>query len=279
MSVDKIWVLAEVADGAPITTSLELLSQARALAGTVEAVAWGDTTASVAGTLGEYGATTVYDVGDLGGSLPGAPVAAAIAAAVSAGGRSRRHPLPGHLRRPGHRRPPLGQARPSRPDQRRRPDRRRRGADHPARHLRRQPDGLGPVHRRRPGDLRHPGQVVRGRTIRRRTGRGGRHSGPRHRRHRRREDRGPPRRGADRTQARRGRRGGLRWPGSRREGPVRAHRGTGHAAPWGGGGQSGHRRCRMGSLFAPGGADRQDGEAHRVHRLRASPAPPSTSWG
>ena len=86
MSVDKIWVLAEVADGAPITTSLELLTQARSLAGTVEAVAWGDATASVAGTLGEYGATTVHDVGDLGGSLPGAPVAAAIAAAVAAGG-------------------------------------------------------------------------------------------------------------------------------------------------------------------------------------------------
>jgi electron transfer flavoprotein alpha subunit len=85
MSVDKIWVLAEVADGAPITTSLELLTQARALAGTVEAVAWGDATASVAGILGEYGATTVHDVGDLGGSLPGAPVAAAIAAAIAAG--------------------------------------------------------------------------------------------------------------------------------------------------------------------------------------------------
>jgi electron transfer flavoprotein alpha subunit len=85
MSVDKIWVLAEVADGAPITTSLELITAARTLAGTVEAVAYGDATASVAGTLGEYGATTVHDVGDLGGSLPGAPVAAAIAAAVQAG--------------------------------------------------------------------------------------------------------------------------------------------------------------------------------------------------
>jgi electron transfer flavoprotein alpha subunit len=86
MSVDKIWVLAEVADGAPITTSLELITAAKTLAGTVEAVAYGDATASVAGTLGEYGATTVHDVGDLGGSLPGAPVAAAIAAAVEAGG-------------------------------------------------------------------------------------------------------------------------------------------------------------------------------------------------
>jgi electron transfer flavoprotein alpha subunit len=85
MSVDKIWVLAEVADGAPITTSLELITAARELAGTVEAVAYGDATASVAGTLGEYGATTVHDVGDLGGALPGAPVAAAIAAAVDSG--------------------------------------------------------------------------------------------------------------------------------------------------------------------------------------------------
>src|SRR6204780_1816789 len=85
MSIDKIWVLAEVADGAPITTSLELITQARALAGTVEAVTYGNETASVAGTLGEYGVTTAYDVGDLGGSLPGAPVSASIAAAVAAG--------------------------------------------------------------------------------------------------------------------------------------------------------------------------------------------------
>ena len=86
MSVDKIWVLAEVADGAPITTSLELISRARSLAGTVEAVAWGDATASVAGTLGDYGVTTVHDVGDLAGALPGAPVAAAIANALAQGG-------------------------------------------------------------------------------------------------------------------------------------------------------------------------------------------------
>jgi electron transfer flavoprotein alpha subunit len=85
MSIDKIWVLAEVADGAPITTSLELITEARSLAGTVEAVTYGSDTASVAGTLGEYGVTTAHDVGDLDGSLPGAPVAASIAAAVAAG--------------------------------------------------------------------------------------------------------------------------------------------------------------------------------------------------
>jgi electron transfer flavoprotein alpha subunit len=85
MSIDKIWVLAEVADGKPITASLELISHAKSLAGTVEAVAYGDETAAIAGTLGEYGATTVHDVGDLGGALPGAPVAGAIAAAIEAG--------------------------------------------------------------------------------------------------------------------------------------------------------------------------------------------------
>jgi electron transfer flavoprotein alpha subunit len=85
MSVDKIWVLAEVADGAPITTSLELITRARELGSTVEAVAYGDATSSVAGTLGEYGVSTVHDVGDLAGALPGPPVAASIAAAVAAG--------------------------------------------------------------------------------------------------------------------------------------------------------------------------------------------------
>jgi electron transfer flavoprotein alpha subunit len=85
MSVEKIWVLAEVADGSPITASLELLSHARSLAGTVDAVAWGDATESVAATLGEYGATTVYDVASIGESLPGVPVAAAIAELVNSG--------------------------------------------------------------------------------------------------------------------------------------------------------------------------------------------------
>ncbi len=84
MTIAKIWVVAEVVDGAPTTTSLELISQARTLADTVEAVVWGDG-ATAAGTLGEYGATTVHDVGDLGGALPGSPVAASIAAAVAAG--------------------------------------------------------------------------------------------------------------------------------------------------------------------------------------------------
>jgi len=87
MSIDKIWVLAESAEGNPTGTSLELLTQARSMGATTEAVAWGADTAAVAGELGNYGATTVYDVGDLGDSLPGAPVAGAIASLIGSGNR------------------------------------------------------------------------------------------------------------------------------------------------------------------------------------------------
>ncbi len=85
MPIDKIWVVAEVADGKPTTITLELLTKARSLAGTVEAVAWGTDTSGVAAELGSFGATTVHDVGDLSGALPGAPVAGAIAELVKAG--------------------------------------------------------------------------------------------------------------------------------------------------------------------------------------------------
>jgi electron transfer flavoprotein alpha subunit len=84
MALSTIWVLAEAADGKPLPVSLELLSKARDLADTVEAVAWGTDTAAIAPALGAHGASKVHDVGDLGGALPGAPVAAAVAAAVRA---------------------------------------------------------------------------------------------------------------------------------------------------------------------------------------------------
>ncbi len=58
----KVWVYAEVeADGGVIPTTLELLTKARSLAdATVEAVALGPGSTQAAGTLGEYGATTVH---------------------------------------------------------------------------------------------------------------------------------------------------------------------------------------------------------------------------
>ena len=85
MPIDKVWVLAEEADGAPTPVTLELLTEARAVASTVEAVAWGPDVAGLAGPLGDYGAITVYDVGDLGGTLAGVPVAAAMAALIGGG--------------------------------------------------------------------------------------------------------------------------------------------------------------------------------------------------
>jgi electron transfer flavoprotein alpha subunit len=85
MPISTVWVLAEVSDGAPTTFSLELLTKARSLgAGTVAAWVGGDGEA-VAGTLGEYGATTVYATGDLGGKLPGVAVSAAMAAVIASG--------------------------------------------------------------------------------------------------------------------------------------------------------------------------------------------------
>ncbi|HUR78013.1 MAG TPA: electron transfer flavoprotein subunit alpha/FixB family protein [Acidimicrobiales bacterium] len=80
----KIWVLAESTNGKVSSLTLELLTKAREL-GEVEAVAWGADTASLAGDLGAHGATVVHDLGDLGQSLAGVPVAAAVAAAVEAG--------------------------------------------------------------------------------------------------------------------------------------------------------------------------------------------------
>ncbi|HUY63056.1 MAG TPA: electron transfer flavoprotein subunit alpha/FixB family protein [Acidimicrobiales bacterium] len=85
MSIDNVWVLAEVTAGNITSSTLELLTQARAMGGSVTAVTWGPDTASVTGELGNYGATKVFDLGDLGEALPGAPVAAAIAELVGAG--------------------------------------------------------------------------------------------------------------------------------------------------------------------------------------------------
>ena len=83
MTTSNIWVVVEPVNGSLSATSLELLSQARTLAGSVSAITWGG--AAHAAQAGEYGASTLYDVGDLAGALPGASVARAIAGLVAAG--------------------------------------------------------------------------------------------------------------------------------------------------------------------------------------------------
>lgn len=81
--MQKIWVLVEHADQGATSTSLELLTKARSLANEVEAIAWGPNTESLAPQLGLYGASRVYDIGDIGDALPGAPVASAIAGRIA----------------------------------------------------------------------------------------------------------------------------------------------------------------------------------------------------
>ena len=85
MALSRIWVLAEASDGKVTTTTLELLTKARELADTVEAVYSGADADAIAGELGAHGATKVYATGDLGGALVGVPVAAAIAALIEGG--------------------------------------------------------------------------------------------------------------------------------------------------------------------------------------------------
>jgi len=84
MALSNIWVLAQETNGAPTSGTLELLTKARSLGGSVSAFVVGDG-AAIASALGQYGADTVYSTGDLGGQLPGVAVASAIKAALDGG--------------------------------------------------------------------------------------------------------------------------------------------------------------------------------------------------
>src|SRR5437016_8369691 len=86
MAVSTTWVYAEAADGKVASITLELLTKARELGGTIEAFYGGADAEAVAEQLGKYGATKVY-AADPGDVLPGAPVAAAMAAQIEGGNR------------------------------------------------------------------------------------------------------------------------------------------------------------------------------------------------
>jgi electron transfer flavoprotein alpha subunit len=81
MALSKVWVHAEATDGKVASATLELLTEARAVAATVEAVYAGTDAEPVAAQVGEHGATKLF-VADPGDALPGVVVAAAIAALV-----------------------------------------------------------------------------------------------------------------------------------------------------------------------------------------------------
>ena len=84
MAVNNIWVFAQINNGAPTSGTLELLTKARSLGGTVSAFMAGDGAAAAA-ALGSYGATKVYATGDLAGKLPGVAVASAMKAVIDGG--------------------------------------------------------------------------------------------------------------------------------------------------------------------------------------------------
>src|SRR5437868_15177144 len=86
MAVSTTWVFAESSEGKVATITLELLTKARELGGTVEAFYGGGDAEAVSETLGKYGAAKVY-AADPGDVLPGAPVAAAMAAQIEGGNK------------------------------------------------------------------------------------------------------------------------------------------------------------------------------------------------
>jgi electron transfer flavoprotein alpha subunit len=81
MAVAKTWVFAEIIDGKPVPAVLELLTKARSLGGTVEAVAFSPQAEAAAASLGEFGATTLHAGTDAayGELVLGGPAADAMA--------------------------------------------------------------------------------------------------------------------------------------------------------------------------------------------------------
>ncbi len=83
MGLSKVWVYAEAEGDKPATSTLELLTKAREIGDTVEAVYVGPNADGLAAALGEHGATTVHAI-ENGDVLPGVIGAAALASLVDA---------------------------------------------------------------------------------------------------------------------------------------------------------------------------------------------------
>lgn len=83
MGINNIWVFAQVANGAPTSGSLELLTKARSLGATISVWVAGDG-AAAAGVLGEFGAGKVFAV-SYGSNLAGVAVASAMKASIDGG--------------------------------------------------------------------------------------------------------------------------------------------------------------------------------------------------
>ena len=77
MALNRVWVVTENNQGKASDAALELLTKAKSLGGTVEAIAFGSGAEKAAAELGEYGASTVYAATDAAfdDTLAGGPVA------------------------------------------------------------------------------------------------------------------------------------------------------------------------------------------------------------
>ena len=83
MALNNIWVFAQTANGNLTSASLELITKAKGLGGTVSAWVAGDGT-SVAASAGDHGASKIFAV-DYGSQLAGVAVAGAMKAVVDGG--------------------------------------------------------------------------------------------------------------------------------------------------------------------------------------------------
>ena len=84
MGISNIWVFAQTTDGAASSATLELLTKANSLGGSVTAFVAG-TAGDGAAALADHGAAKIYETGDLAGALPGAAVSAAMKTVIDGG--------------------------------------------------------------------------------------------------------------------------------------------------------------------------------------------------
>jgi len=86
MTLNNVWVFAQGNGGVPNSFTTELLTKARSLSDNVSAFVAGDG-ASLAASLGKFGAKKVYSTGDLGGRLVGVAASSAMKALIDGGNK------------------------------------------------------------------------------------------------------------------------------------------------------------------------------------------------
>ncbi|WP_395160288.1 electron transfer flavoprotein subunit alpha/FixB family protein [Ilumatobacter sp.] len=84
MSINNIWVFAQADGDTASTATLELLSKANRLGGSVTAFVVGSA-GGAAAAFADHGAAKIYETGDLAGALPGPAVSSAMQAVISGG--------------------------------------------------------------------------------------------------------------------------------------------------------------------------------------------------